>query len=377
MKWDEEKIYSDSDNYFHELMNEIDQAKDLITVQIYIFNPDQLGLMIYHKLYAAALRGVRVLILVDGIGSYRFESVLSSSPLHPRLICKYFNPLPFQSSLSFDDKFFGFKNWMIKLIKINKRNHRKIITIDQQLTFSGSINFSHVHSYQYSSLKNPWKDIGIKFSGKKLNQLMVWEFLRLWNKKEAKAFRRKMKDKLIPLPEIRINRGIYHRRKIINNFIKSITQTQTRLWIATAYFLPKRKILKEIKKALLKNVDVRIIVSEKSDIFFYHYIQNFWFQDLIRLGAKIYLYQPSILHTKIYLFDETVQLGSTNLNHRSFMHDLEIDFQLNKTESIKTIESYLEDLLVNCKSVDQQYLDQAPFWIQWLTRIFYMIRYWS
>ena len=65
----------------------------------------------------------------------------------------------------------------------------------ENITFSGSINFSHVHSYQYSHLKNPWKDIGIKFYGKKLNQHMVWEFLRLWNKKEAKAFRRKMRDK--------------------------------------------------------------------------------------------------------------------------------------------------------------------------------------
>jgi cardiolipin synthase len=157
--------------------------------------------------------------------------------------------------------------------------------------------------------------------------------------------------------------------------VERIRTAKQRVWICSAYFSPSGAVLRAIKSARASNLDVRIIVAGRSDVPLFPLLSATYFADLLKLGISIYSYQAGVLHAKAMLVDNQCLIGSTNLNHRSFFHDLELDVVLSSQTSIERMRSLLEQDMENSLILS---LDNVSKWGQfilfgWLLRI---MRYW-
>lgn len=375
--WETEEIFFDGDEYFNRMLADIDLAKQYITVEVYIFNDDILGKKITAHLIKAQERGVKIQIIVDGVGSYAFLNKLHRIFYTHGIMVKIFNPLPFYHpyfrSVGIWKKFqvFGVRLW-----RLNRRDHRKIITIDHQIMYTGSFNFTVEHTKHH--YEKPWKDMGMRVSGAYV-KFAVLNFKRIWKLRDFYKFK-KMLKKSIPLnwrqSPLRLNNTLLLKRYFYNLFVQKIHNSQEKIWLMTPYFIPKRRLIRALGKAAKRGVDVRIIISSKTDVTFFKWLQYFYYEYLLGKGVKVYQYTDSVLHAKNYIIDDFITIGSTNLNHRSFMHDLEADLIVLDDNNKKIIEKHFIDSIISQKTITLEGLKHRPFRDRLLSRIFFVFKYW-
>jgi cardiolipin synthase len=375
--WNTEDVFFDGDKFFDQLLKDIDQAQHYITVEIYIFNDDPLGKKITNHLLKAHHRGVKVQVVVDGIGSFGFFDQLNSVFLKSGVTVKMYNPLPFYhpfyGKLTFLKKFqvFGTRLW-----RLNKRNHRKIITIDQTIMYIGSFNFTAEHTSLHT--ETPWKDMGVRVTGDYV-RFAVLNFKKIWKLRDYFRFKKQLKG----LPKInwrvsplRLNNTVFMKRYFYKNFIQRINKAQTKIWLMTPYFIPKRRLIRALGKAAKRGVDVRILISLNTDVKFFRWLQYFYYNYLLKKGVKVYQYSDSVLHAKNYIIDDYMTIGSTNLNHRSFMHDLEVDLVIQDVDNKKKVEEHFLASSLTQKEITLEGLKHRPLWDRILSRIFFTFKYW-
>ena len=366
--WHSESVFDNADRYFDELLGEIHQAKLSIELETYIFDLDALGFRFIEALIAASQRGVQVRVLIDGFGSRESLDYLLHK-IQPSLThLRVYHPLPW---------YFRAHPWSINqqptlskfgylIARLNQRDHRKLCVIDQQSAWVGSFNISITHLSTLHGGDN-WRDYGVRVTGEGVSRLSR-NFDNLWFQRKPvpqRGFLKQYISNLSPLT----------RRLRQEHLVSLIDHSQQRLWITNAYFAPSARILKALKQACQRGVDVRLIVAEKSDVIFFPTLTATYYGDLLRYGVKVYAYHRRILHAKVMLMDQEALVGSTNFNQRSFLHDLELDLVLNQTESIAQLERCFNDDADQSFAIDTEQLKkyQTSRWFGWLPRLF---RYW-
>ena len=375
--WNTEEIFFDGDEYFDRLIKDIDQAQFYITVEIYIFNDDMLGKKVVNHLLNAHQRGVKVQIIVDGVGSYDFFDKLHGIFLKKGIVVKMYNPLPFYhpyyGNLTLYRKFHIFS---LRLWRLNKRNHRKIITIDHNIMYTGSFNITAEHTRYH--VEKAWKDMGVRVTGENV-KFAVLNFKKTWKLRDYYRYKKQLRGKIninwrnSPL---RLNHTIFMKRYFYKNFLKRINQAQTRIWLMTPYFIPKRRLIRALGKAAKRGVDVQILISSRTDVELFRWLQYFYYSYLLKKGVKVYQYTDSVLHAKNYIIDDWMTIGSTNLNHRSFLHDLEVDVAIQEQENLSLIEKHFIDVTHSQKAITVEGLKQRPLWDRVLSRLFFLFKYW-
>jgi cardiolipin synthase A/B len=375
--WETEQVYFDGDHYFEALIKDIDQAQTAITVEMYIFNYDSLGRKLTTHLLSAQMRGVKIEIIVDGIGSYSFYEKLHGLFARRGIAVKMYNPLPFYHP------FYGKLNiWQkmkifgIRLSRLNIRNHRKIVTIDEKIMYVGSFNFTAEHTHFHQGKK--WKDMGVRVSGEQvkfgvLNFKRIWKFKDYYHykKKNRKIFKHKWKE--FPL---RLNHSLPMRRFLYKDLLRRIKRAQQRIWLTTPYFIPKRRLIRVLGNAAKRGVDVRLLISSKTDVRLFQTLQFFYYPYLIAKGVKIYQYTETVLHAKNYIIDDWTTIGTTNLNHRSFMHDLEVDLVIQDPTNVQLVDKNFLESLELLPKMTIETLKQRPFFDKLLARLFFLFKYW-
>lgn len=375
--WDSEQIFFDGDSYFESLFKDIDQARDYITVEMYIFNDDAIGKKLTAHLISAHQRGVKVQIVVDGIGSYNFFNKLHQVFRKKGVLVKIYNPLPlihpYYGNLTFLRRLniFGARLW-----RMNRRDHRKIITIDQNIMYSGSFNVTAEHTKYH--FEKPWKDMGIRVTGDHV-KFAVLNFKKVWKLRDYYRFKKQNKKSINinwKSSPLRLNQTIYMKRFFFKNFLQRINKAENRVWLMTPYFIPKRRLIRALGKAARRGVDVRLLISQKTDVHFFKWLQYFYYAYLIKKGVKVYQYTECVLHAKNYIIDDFMTIGSTNLNHRSFIHDLEVDLVIQDEDNKRKV---AEHFLTSSESQHQITLDglqKRPWWDRFLSRLFFLFKYW-
>jgi cardiolipin synthase len=239
---------------------------------------------------------------------------------------------------------------------MNSRNHAKICIIDRKIVFVGSANITcHL---QNSNDEKKWRETCIKLEGVD-TRVIQDAFDRLLRPALFRHFY--SLKKYIADPVFILNYSRRLRRYIWCMFLHKIKNCKERIWIANAYFVPDIYLLKQLINASKRGIDVRILLTEKSDVLFVPIASSMFYATLLKHGIKIYEYEPSMLHEKILILDDFYSIGSGNLNYRSFKHDLEVNVSL-QTDSAKSVlrKSYLHDLesarLVKLEDIKQQSL---------------------
>jgi cardiolipin synthase len=115
-----------------------------------------------------------------------------------------------------------------------------------------------------------------------------------------------------------------------------------RIWITTPYFVPPPKMLHLLRKMAWSGVDVRLIVPKKSDIWFMTWVSRAFYFSMLRAGVRVFEYEPRVLHAKTMIVDDWFLVGSANFNHRSFLHDLEVEVRVAESSSRAVLVSQFE-----------------------------------
>lgn len=362
----QEYIFHQADMFFESLIHDIDQAKHSIDIEVYIFSLDKLGEKIIDHLIRARHRGVSVRVLVDGAGSIDWGGSIVDDMTKHGIESKVYHPLPWRIS-QFKwavTKHIFFRKLFHLIINMNIRNHRKVIIIDHQTTYIGSHNID----YRHLSLEHggeQWRDTSMKLVNASIRPLQD-SFNKIWGPSDQLLSRiQKQFSNKAQQTYIRLNDTLFRRRINYKNLLKRIARAENKIWIASAYFIPTYALLKKLKDAADRGVDVRILLPQISDIKMMPWISEAFYSSLRASSVRIFEYIPSVLHAKITVIDNWAMIGTSNFNHRSIMHDLEVDLEIQTQAVFNNIqEQFSKDF-----SESQEILDLSKQRRTWVKRL--------
>jgi len=368
-RWDDESLFFSGDKYFAALLSALSEAKFSIEMESYIFLKGRLGDRVVNELTRAAQRGVKVRLIVDGFGSPTFQSDYLPELRKARVKVKFYRVIPWVLRRLPGDPHSFFPRLLARWRQMNRGNHRKFALIDQKVMYVGSFNVSDVHLQEVSG-DEAWKDMGVRVSGRDL-------------KYARRAFQRAFRGwTALNLPArspklLLLNDSFLHKRRTRHQHLYHLKTARERVWLATPYFVPIGSVFRRLVRQARRGVDVRIMLPKKSDIFFMNWISLPLVKELARKGVKVFVYKPRFSHQKLFIADDWMTLGSTNLNHRSFLHDLEMDVVISHEDNKKLLEqNYLRDLNAS-EPFDRSEWANLPIWQRLLSSVFILLRFWA
>ena len=357
------KIFIDGNEKFESLLKDIENAKEHIHLEYFIIKNSDIGIKIKDLLIKKAKSGVKVKILYDDVGCWRFW-------FHR----KFFNDMKkvgiqISAFLPATFPFIGGK--------LNYRNHRKIVIIDGHIGYTGGINIGD--EYMGKNKKyGYWRDTHIRIEGSSVYMLQM-VFLTDWYYTTKKA---EFEPKYFPKLEHKGNSMIQvvatgpdsDWEAIHYAYFSAICNAKERVYIETPYFIPDEGLLRALKSAALSGVDVRIIFPSIADHKIVHQASYSYFDDILKSGGKVYLYNKGFIHSKLIIIDDKIaSTGSANMDLRSFMLNFEINaFIYDKDIINKISDDFFEDLK-NSKEVDLEVFQNRPFikkWAESVARLF-------
>ncbi len=359
------------------MLLDIAKAKHSIDLETYLFHNDTLGKRIALELAEAAKRGVKVRVMVDGAGSPLWSANFARFLEESGVKTKVFHPFPWQLwdwSRSIV-KLPSLIKWIYLILKINFRNHRKVCIIDKEIAYIGSLNISKYHLSTEEG-GDGWRDTSVRLTGTDLKEL-IKAFDVAWYHRTIKERLREIFRQIRKDPLIRLNYTRHRRRILYKNLLRKMANCTRRIWITNAYFVPDNFLLKRLKDAARSGIDVRILLPRKSDVAMMPWASSTFYYSLLKAGVRIFEYLPSMLHAKSLIIDDWMVIGSSNLNHRSLIHDLEADIHIASKEAKRILEQqFLEDLKNSREVSLDSWQTLRPRSQRLMGRLVLYIKYW-
>ena len=325
-------IMTDGYAFFPELLKDIAEATHHIHINIYIFEDDALGRLVADALMTKARQGVKVRLIYDDVGCWRVDNRFFEQMREAGVEVVPFLPVRFPSFTS----------------KVNYRNHRKIIVIDGHIGYIGGMNIAR----RYVSAK--WRDTMLRVQGGVAYALqraflVDWYFVdhtlitdRIYYPPVSEELTAKNHQLVAQV----VTSGPMARYpEIMQGFVRIILAARRYIYIETPYFLPNEPILFALKTAALAGVDVRLMCPLYSDARFLDWASRSYLREIHEAGAKIYLYEPGFLHSKLLISDDSlVSCGSTNVDFRSLENNFEANvFVYDEGTALRLKKVYLDD----------------------------------
>ena len=371
--WTDSHIFHTGNDYFHALRRDISKAQKRITLESYIFTLDPLTQILLKDLEDARLRGCTVKMILDGFGSYEFIPAIDRICEKAGIELRVFHPFPYP--LIWFQKLSFLKEDRTQNIfrHMNRRNHRKTVIIDEKVAYLGSLNFTQVHCEDFVG-KKAWRDTGVRLEGPPVRQLLLAfqvTYLRTYYRGMLSWMNSWRWPQPHGTPALMLNTTKKMRKGLYRDVLRRLNSAENRIYITTAYFLPKRNLLRILLKAARRGVDVRILIPGKSDVPLVKWAAFYIVRFLLKRRIPLYEYQKSILHAKTMIIDEDVYIGSFNLNHRSIFHDLEVIACLRNPERLAEMLVQWERDIEDSKPVSEKDF-RAP---SWLARLMYWVAF--
>lgn len=325
-------IMTDGYAFFPELLKDIAEATHHIHINIYIFEDDALGRLVADALMTKARQGVKVRLIYDDVGCWRVDNRFFEQMREAGVEVVPFLPVHFPSFTS----------------KVNYRNHRKIIVIDGRIGYIGGMNIAR----RYVSDK--WRDTMLRVQGGVVYALqraflVDWYFVdhtlitdRIYYPPVSEELTAK-NHQLVA--QVVTSGPIARYPEIMQGFVRIILAARRYIYIETPYFLPNEPILFALKTAALAGVDVRLMCPLYSDARFLDWASRSYLREIHEAGAKIYLYEPGFLHSKLLISDDSlVSCGSTNVDFRSLENNFEANvFVYDEGTALRLKKIFLDD----------------------------------
>ena len=342
------EILKDGAQTYKALFEAIENAKHHIHLEYYIFANDRIGSQLMQLLVKKRKEGVEVRIIVDDVGSWSLNKKLFQQIQGKGIEIQAFMEVRFPRLTS----------------RFNHRNHRKITIIDGKTGFIGGLNIADRYLEGDSKLGH-WRDTHLKIEGDAAASLQVifaadWYFVSKKNLQGKNYFPSFTESEGTPV-QICAGGPDYDWESIAQAFFSAITNARKRVFLVTPYLMPPPTLLEALKTAALSNVDVRIIIPEKSDARISKWCSFSYVEELLDAGVRIFFYQNGFIHSKYMLVDNGFStIGTSNFDFRSFETNFEANAFIYSRDFTKELESHFIEDQKNSREIKSNQWRKRP-----------------
>lgn len=304
------QLFSVSDQTIASMVSDIDAAQDHVHLIFYIWLTDNNGCRVVEALKRAASRGVTCRAMADHLGSRQMISsehwtAMNHAGVHLGVALPIGNPLfrPLHG-------------------RIDLRNHRKIVVIDDRITYCGSQNCADAE-FRPKPKYAPWVDAVMRFTGPVARQnqfLFVSDWMTYVDEDLAPMLLTPVQADQPGFPAQAFGTGPTVRNSAMPEMFESLMFAARReIVITTPYYVPDESMQNALCAAARRGVDTTIVFPARNDSFVVAAASRSYYADLLAAGVKIQEYVGGLLHTKSFTIDGMVTLiGSANMDRRSF-----------------------------------------------------------
>lgn len=337
------ELFDTSAGCLRAVVKDIDEAESSVSMLFYIWQSGGDVDLVEQALVRAAQRGVDCRVMVDCAGSKRFIRKRSAQPMINGGV-RVVNTLPagiFRALLA----------------RIDIRNHRKIISIDHKIAYTGSMNMVDPSCFKADKRFGQWVDVMARVQGPAARVLdmtvrLDWavesqdepsEECEIGTTHGAGEAFGEVALQVVPS-------GPDQSSDVIHDMLLTlIYSARERLVITTPYFIPSEAMQRALTGASQRGVRVTIVVPEKIDSILVRHASKSYFEDLLEAGVEIWAYQGGLLHAKTVIADDDVaMLGTVNMDKRSFWINFEI-----------SVFAYDRRVVDDLGALQQRYIDRA------------------
>ncbi|WP_029685573.1 cardiolipin synthase [Tatumella saanichensis] len=347
------------------LVNDIHQARNNIEMVFYIWQPGGRADDVAEAFIAAARRGVHCRLMLDSAGSRKFFR--SAWP-------KRFREAGIELVESLQVNLLR-----VFLRRMDLRQHRKIVLIDNYIAYTGSMNLVDPKYFKQEAGVGQWVDLMARMEGPVAITLGI-VYSCDWEIETGKRL-------LPPQPEQAVmpfEQAEGHIIQVIASgpgfpedmihqaLLTAIYSSREQLTMTTPYFVPSDDLLHAICTAALRGVDVRLIVPEKNDSMLVDWASRAFFTELLDAGVKIYQFSDGLLHTKSVLVDgELCLVGTVNLDMRSLWLNFEVTLVIDDGDFGNDMGCVQQDYIERSTRMKASEWAKRPYWRRIVERLFY------
>jgi cardiolipin synthase len=349
-------LLENGEEFFPRVFEVIAAAQREVLLETFILYEDKVGKGLHAALMAAARRGVQIDITIDGFGSpdlsEEFFSTLTSAGVRVHV----FDP---------GAKLLG------QRLNLFRRMHRKVVVVDGVRAFLGGINYSADHLADFGPEAK--QDYSVEIEGPIVAEIHGFAQQNIIDGKPGRRWFHRRPAPVAPksLPVAgdaeamlvwRDNR--HHRDDIERQYRLGIRLARRRVVIANAYFFPGYFLLKDLRKAARRGVEVSLILQGKPDMPIVRMAASMLYYDLLRAGVRIYEYRDRPLHGKVALVDEEwATVGSSNLDPLSLSLNLEANVIIRDRGFNRRLSESLERLMAHsCARIEAKDIQESSAW---------------
>ena len=304
-------LLQDGNETYADILQAIRDAEKFILLEFFIIRNDRVGDTLRQALEERALAGVQVYVIYDEVGSLKLPAGYLKQLRRVGIRVTSVN---------------GRRFWLSSILRLNFRNHRKLVVIDGSRAYLGSLNIGL--EYTYSPSRTYWRDTFVRLSGPIVTQCLL-SFVDDWKRATGQHISNlasqqtaagNQQCQLLPSGP---DDGPMNTWQLC--LLELAARSQHRLWLASPYFVPTEAVRDALCAAALRGVDVRLLVPARGDNLAAHLAMLSFIPGMLASGVRILAYTPGFLHEKVCLADaSTCTIGTANLDERS----LHLNFEL-------------------------------------------------
>ena len=325
------------------MLDAVRDAETAVYLCTYLFDTDPVGNEFIDALGATAARGVDVRVLVDAIGE-SYSRPRASRILRHREGVKIARFLPLTLSL--------------RGLRVNLRNHRKLLIVDGRVAFTGGMNISQRHMVSAAPARRRTADLHFRVTGPVVAALedIFFEDWVFATGREPRGDEDAPATPPDPVGDAvcrAISDGPNEDYEVLTwILVGALGAARQRVQIMTPYFIPSRELISALNAASLRGVVVDIILPERSNLPFVDWATQDILDDVLRYGVNIYCQPPPFNHTKLFIVDHFyVNLGSANLDPRSLQLNFELNLEVYDGALAATLSDHFDAVLATSRPV--------------------------
>lgn len=349
------QLLIDGPAFFIDWLAQIERAEQSIDIELYLVSSGNSADRVEAALLAALQRGVRVRCLFDSFGSRQFRTQQRQRWQAAGIELRFYNPLRWTR---------GLQNFY--------RDHRKLLLVDQRVAYVGGAGLTD-QFWQPDAPTSLWHEVMVRVQGPVVDD---WQTLfdDQWDSCIERFFWQQNNSPpqsphvcLVPLPLANTGKARVayaastQHRDIQKSLLRAIHGAHQTVWLATPYFLPTWSVRRALRKAAVRGVDVRLLLTGRhTDLPSVRWAGQRYYPALLRKGVRIFEYQPRFLHLKMVMVDSWVSIGSCNFDHWNLRFNLENNLEVRDSGLLHQVQASFQADFQDSLEVTEALWQQRP-----------------
>ncbi|MCE5977645.1 cardiolipin synthase ClsB [Pseudomonas sp. JR33AA] len=342
------QLLINGEQYYPRVFEAMANAREEILLETFIIFDDKVGKQLQQVLIEAARRGVRVEVAADGYGTAELPPAFISAMTDAGVSFHAFDPQP---------RLLGMRT------NLFRRLHRKIVVVDGERAFIGGINYSADHLGDFGAMAK--QDYAVDVTGPVVAQVHAASKRLMSPVLQPPSAVRPVTEPAGSSSAVLIERDNGMRSTDIEaQYLQAFRKARQRIVVANAYFFPGYRLMRELRNAARRGVEVRLILQGQPDMRWVRALSRLLYNYLLRDGVMILEYCQRPLHGKVALVDDQwATVGSSNLDPLSLSFNLEANLFIRDRAFNQQLHQHLQALAgEQCKPVTLERMIRGYWW---------------